>query len=212
MIDECLRVTFEVESDDCPLSEAATATDIPIEAQPPQLRADGNALLKFSASRRGALCEHLDDDDRITFLHVAESDGTYVYRCLSKQRCVVHDLIDRGFLPDSLQYRKGSAVFFGAIVDREMLRDMVDRPAGNETVKLRNVALVDTEVVESAYRLWNVTERQEQCLRTAVEMGYFALPREADASDVAGELGISKSAFFERLRRAERNIFERIFV
>ncbi len=42
-------------------------------------------------------------------------------------------------------------------------------------------------------------------------MGYFSVPREATASDVAEELGISKSAFLERLHRAERSMFTQIF-
>lgn len=212
MIDECLRVTFEVEADDCPLSDASAAVGVPIEAQPPQLRSDGNVLLQFSAPRREELRRYLDDDERIRFLHVAEADDYDRYRCLSKQPCIVHELVDGGFLVDSLRYREEEAIFSGAIVDREVLKEIVNRPDTSATVTLRNISLVETEAVEIVDRLWNVTDRQEECLRTAVEMGYFGLPRQADAADVAAELGISKSAFLERLRRAEREIFGKIFL
>jgi predicted DNA binding protein len=41
-------------------------------------------------------------------------------------------------------------------------------------------------------------------------MGYFAVPREADAGAVAAELGVSKSAFLERLRRGHRSLLEQV--
>ena len=41
-------------------------------------------------------------------------------------------------------------------------------------------------------------------------MGYFAVPRETDASEVAAALGVSKSAFLERLRRGHRALLEQV--
>lgn len=48
-------------------------------------------------------------------------------------------------------------------------------------------------------------------LETAYSMGYFEVPREASASAVAEELGIAQSTFSERLRTAERNLFDLIY-
>jgi predicted DNA binding protein len=42
-------------------------------------------------------------------------------------------------------------------------------------------------------------------------MGYFSVPRETTASEVAAELGISKSAFLERLRRGQDGLFAQVF-
>jgi predicted DNA binding protein len=42
-------------------------------------------------------------------------------------------------------------------------------------------------------------------------MGFFSVPREADASEVAAELGIGKSAFLERLRRGQATLFAQLF-
>jgi predicted DNA binding protein len=53
---------------------------------------------------------------------------------------------------------------------------------------------------------WGVTPAQADALQTALDMGYFAVPRDADASDVAAELGVSKSAFLERLRRGQERL------
>jgi predicted DNA binding protein len=42
-------------------------------------------------------------------------------------------------------------------------------------------------------------------------MGYFAVPRESTATEVADEIGISKSAFLERLRRGQAGLFRQLF-
>ena len=51
-----------------------------------------------------------------------------------------------------------------------------------------------------------LTPAQEAALRTALETGYFSVPRDATASEVAAELEISKSAFLERLRRGQESL------
>ncbi|EQD47416.1 Bacterio-opsin activator, HTH domain protein, partial [mine drainage metagenome] len=46
-----------------------------------------------------------------------------------------------------------------------------------------------------------LTGRQEEALRCADRLGYFAVPRRASLGAVAGALGISRSATAELLRR-----------
>lgn len=210
MIDECLKVTFEVKHDGCPLSDASESIARSIVAQPPQLRSDGNVLLKFSAPTNDGLRQILDEDPRIHLLHIAESDDHDIFRCLSDTPCVIHTLVDAGLLVETLQYREGTAEFSGTIVDREVLKNVVERPDDSVNVKLQNITLIRSESGEPPDRPWKITDRQEECLRTAVRMGYFELPREVTPEEVAQELGIGKSAFFERLRRAQRDVFEGI--
>lgn len=50
--------------------------------------------------------------------------------------------------------------------------------------------------------LLGLTERQAETLRTAAELGYFAVPRKAELEDLADALGVSRQAVSERLRRA----------
>lgn len=56
-----------------------------------------------------------------------------------------------------------------------------------------------------------LADEQLTVLETAYNMGYFDVPREATAQDVADRLDISQSTFSERLRTAERNIFDLIY-
>lgn len=52
---------------------------------------------------------------------------------------------------------------------------------------------------------------QLEVLETAYNMGYFDVPRQASATDVADALGIAQSTLSERLRVAERNLLELIY-
>jgi len=53
-----------------------------------------------------------------------------------------------------------------------------------------------------------LTDRQDEALRTAYEMGYFEIPRRASLDEIATELGISASSASERLRRAQTRLIE----
>lgn len=70
------------------------------------------------------------------------------------------------------------------------------------SVSVRRV--MDTEVFEDPEEA--LTEPQREALRTAYEMGYFAVPREASLAEVADDLGISKTSVSERLRRGHARL------
>jgi hypothetical protein len=53
-----------------------------------------------------------------------------------------------------------------------------------------------------------LTDRQLEALCTAFELGYFERPKRANATEVAEELGISRSTFAEHLAAAQRKLFE----
>ena len=212
MIEECLVVEFSVTGDDCPLAEASRETGVTIDCGPPQLRADDNVLLRFSATDdEGALAAVLDADDRIRYLHVSESDGRQNFRCLSKHPCVVHELTNEGFMSESLQYRDGTGTFMGAVVGYDVLRGVLDRAGETVGVKLERVHPLGSGDEEAIARRWNVTPAQEEALRAAYAMGYFSVPKAVSAEAVAQELGISKSAFLERLRRGQASLFGQMF-
>lgn len=52
----------------------------------------------------------------------------------------------------------------------------------------------------------DLTDRQQEVIRTAFEMGYYEVPREVSTGDVAAELGVDPSTVAEHLQRAERNL------
>lgn len=211
MIDECLMLEVRIEGDDCPLADATRMVGVAVDAQPPLLRDDGNVLLRFSAPPDDELTEVLDGDDRVRYLYRSRADGRYTYRCLSLHPCIVHDLISAGFLVDSLTYEDGTATITGAVVGQEVLQGVMETAGETVGVQLERVYALGPEDDAPVARQWDLTPAQEESLRRAVEMGYFTVPRQTTASEVAESMGISKTAFLERLHRAQNALFSQVF-
>lgn len=55
-----------------------------------------------------------------------------------------------------------------------------------------------------------LTSSQREALVTALERGYFDIPRQTTLEDIADQLGVSDQAVSERLRRAQKQVFERV--
>jgi predicted DNA binding protein len=210
MISECLVVEFRVTGDDCPLAAASRSAEGSIEAAPPLRRGDGNTLLRFSAVD-AAVGDSLDADDRIRYLHRTSVDGRHTFRCLSKDRCVVHELIDEGFLVDSVQYRDGVERHVGAVVGQEVLHGVLEAAGEAVGVKLERISPLGDDGETAVETRWNLTPGQALALETAYEMGYFEVPKDVTSAEVAAELGVSKSAFLERLRRGQARILGAVF-
>ena len=61
-----------------------------------------------------------------------------------------------------------------------------------------------TELSETSSTTDRLTDKQYETLLTALEHGYFTIPRETSMEELADELGISHQALSERFRRAYR--------
>ncbi len=55
-----------------------------------------------------------------------------------------------------------------------------------------------------------LTDRQETTLRLAYQNGFFETPREKTGQELAEELDITPTTFFQHMRAAEKNIFDEI--
>ncbi|SEM06288.1 HTH DNA binding domain-containing protein [Haloferax larsenii] len=51
-----------------------------------------------------------------------------------------------------------------------------------------------------------LSDRQREVFELARERGYYAIPREVSGSDLADELGISKTTLHEHLRKVEAKL------
>lgn len=52
-----------------------------------------------------------------------------------------------------------------------------------------------------------LTTRQQEVLETAVELGYYSVPRESTLDDVAAVIGIAPTTAGDHLRKAEERVF-----
>ncbi len=216
MIEECLVAEVRVTGDDCPLATASAESGVVCETEPPLLRRDGNALVRFAAEPDDELAAVLDADDRVRYLHRAAAGRTDTgsaetrdeYRCLSLDPCVIHELADRGFMAESLTYRNGDGRFVGAVVGRDVLQAVMAAAGDAVGVRLERVTPLAGGGTSGR---WDLTPAQEAAIRTAHRMGYFGVPKAVTAGEVAAELGIGKTAFLERLRRGQAALFEQLF-
>lgn len=55
-----------------------------------------------------------------------------------------------------------------------------------------------------------LTDRQLEAIAVAVDLGYYAVPREAALADVAAELGCAASTASDHLRKAEARVMRRL--
>jgi predicted DNA binding protein len=55
--------------------------------------------------------------------------------------------------------------------------------------------------------LVNVTPKQHEAIELALERGYFHIPRESSATELAEEIDITRQAFSRRLQRAQQSVF-----
>lgn len=57
----------------------------------------------------------------------------------------------------------------------------------------------------------DLTPRQREVVETAIDLGYFEVPREATSDDIAEALDIDPSTVTEHLQRAQHNILAELF-
>lgn len=73
---------------------------------------------------------------------------------------------------------------------------------------VRRVHTLTTEELEE--EPFDLTDEQHETIELAVAKGYFAVPRRATLSDLAGELGVSQQAVSERLRRGTDKVMRTV--
>lgn len=64
-----------------------------------------------------------------------------------------------------------------------------------------------TESTDHGHR-FDLSPEQRQALVMALQKGYFETPKEVSLDELAGELGISRQALSNRIRRANRKVLE----
>lgn len=89
--------------------------------------------------------------------------------------------------------------------------------SGNDTLKKVTDRLESQRIgyeIEGLARLNSIkdlTSRQEEIVRMALDMGYFEFPKKIKLEELSERLGVSAGTLSEILRRAEKNILVRYF-
>jgi predicted DNA binding protein len=86
----------------------------------------------------------------------------------------------------------------------ELSAMIADLQAAGQNITLEK--LCDYRIRESP--LDALTDRQQEVLDVAYELGYHDIPRTSSTEEIAAELGVDDSTVAEHLQRAEHNLLE----
>lgn len=135
-----------------------------------------------------------------------EGDGQALYRIqVSDEAGVVTypQGVEMGLHPLRTVWEDGWWHLQVRFPDRERLGDVREWCEANDVEFVLDCLYTDEEGDAEDSGL---TEEQRQVLRTALELGYFEIPRQASMADVAAALDVSSQAVSERLRRGYRQL------
>ncbi len=108
------------------------------------------------------------------------------------------------FLTHGVTTEDGSLLLKIMAGERKSLRDFVSK-LEEDGCDIKIISLRDPEKEDL------LTERQEEILRTAYEMGYFEYPKKVNIKTLADRLGMSVSTLSEMLRKSEKKVLEYYF-
>lgn len=153
-----------------------------------------------------ALTQALDDDPTTAGVEVlVDLDGERLYRMVWVDRidALVYALIEEKGTVLSASGRNGKWVLRFLFAERESLSRTYDHCANRGLdLEIERVFNID----DGRQGRFGLTDKQQDMVRQAFEHGYYSIPRETSAQDLANEIGISHQALSERLRRAHESI------
>ncbi|WP_267643478.1 PAS domain S-box protein [Haloarchaeobius amylolyticus] len=213
--DETLELEFR-DDDDCsvPFARLATETGCQVRHDRTVRRRDGSLSVVYTV---------IGD--------VPDDVETVADRVLPGETEVLNDSVDQAVVE-----RRGTSWFgsiisdYGGVLRRghatpELATFVVELPTeantrrfvdrlsetipGIEMVAQRQHQPTDSTPGEVGARLeQRLSDRQQQALEAAYEMGYFDWPREHSGQEVADEMGISQPTLNKHIRLAERKVFD----
>ncbi len=140
-----------------------------------------------------------------------DDDSLYVFVCQEtrEEEVVLRRAFDRLELVvvPPIVYDREAAMEMTLIGEDESLGTLVDSLPGQIEVTIEAVGEYDRP---NASFTGALTDRQFEVLRTALDIGYFEVPREASLADLAAELGCAESTVSVTLRKAEAAIVTRV--
>lgn len=103
--------------------------------------------------------------------------------------------------------RNGQIIAVLTVPDRAALREiMQELEAVGATVDVEWLVSRDRPEATTEIDVSGITDKQREAVETALEIGYYETPRQADLGAVADRLDISESATSQRLNAAETKL------
>lgn len=207
----CVVATFTVPAECCVISRAATGVDLEVEMD--RVVPFGGRitpLLWVSGDPRDceSFADALEDEDavaRVTELERSDDGRLYKFDWASRPDGVVGHLLETDA---AVLSASGSGVSFDFVIrfnTSDALSEFHER-CRDSGVKLEVTGVRQHQETEENGP--GLTAQQRETLLRAYERGYYDVPRDVTAVDLAEEMGISDQSLSERLRRAHARLVE----
>lgn len=132
-----------------------------------------------------------------------------------RETCTCNVVCRSGITPSDLLIEDGSLRINAFVESRDTLLELSARlTESKDQWHLRRLQTAsewsDAETASTGQLLEDVslTEKQREVVQVAVSKGYYANPREASLSDLAAEVGVTRSALSQRLNAVEAKLIE----
>ena len=139
----------------------------------------------------------LEDDEFHLYLHVSPEGSARALMDLAERYALI--------IETPIEFIYSNSVQMTVIGDHEMLRAAIDELPESLTV---SVDQVGTYTPDRRDTLSALTDRQLEVFRTAVESGYYEIPRRATHEEIADSLECAPSTVDEHLRKAESRVLQ----
>ena len=174
--------------------------------------ADGEVVVEFTltGSEEAEPPEMGPDGPERVFSY--DSEHVYRFSRPAHQGCVCERVEREGCVVQDIHADNESLTVTFLVEDTETLRTVIDKlEETGETIRLKRLVEGPGEECRGEPTVFDrnvLTQRQEEVLERAHEMGYFEHPRDVTAGDVADRLGIATSTFTEHLAAAQRKLLD----
>lgn len=133
----------------------------------------------------------------------------------TRENCICRTIEKLGVPIETVRPVDGGLLLSLYAVDIAEVHEIMRELRGTyDGVELRR--LHESGALERSDPVWvdlaRLTERQQEVLETAHEMGYFDHPKRADGAEVAAALGIDPSTFSEHISVTQKKIFSGLLV
>ena len=174
---------------------------------------DGTAvLLTQIRGEEGALDSVLASSEEVLFYDVyPQQDGLQAY-VHTEPTAAAASLLEleqeHEFVLDMpIEYGPDGGLKVAVIGREETVRRAIDDIPEGIRVELEQLSDYDPELRELSSLL---TDRQQEILDTATDLGYYRVPREATHEDIAADLDLSTTTVGEHLRKIEARMLSEI--
>ncbi|MBP1987024.1 helix-turn-helix domain-containing protein [Halolamina salifodinae] len=190
----------------CPVARSAVAADAAVESVATSVSANDRPVTEFLLD---SPADGVDAEPVFSYgdtdVYRVEHAGECPCSCLGSFGCPIHRYVAE---PGDL-----TLVFHAESFERlqEVMATLREEFPSADVKQLLQPPLSGSPDDRRFVNRGKLTDRQLEVLRAAYREGYFERPKGANATELAEELGISRSTFTEHLVAAQRKLFADVF-